>query len=250
MNREQRPDPDALLVSLQKEQARQGRGKLKIFLGMAAGVGKTYAMLEAAQLQSKAGVQVVVGVVETHGRAETQALLSGLEIIPRARVEYRGHTLEEMNLDAILERHPQLVLVDELAHTNAPGVRHPKRYQDVVELLDAGINVYTTLNIQHLESRADTVRQITGIVVRETVPDSLVDLADEVELIDLTPEELRQRLAEGKVYIAESAEIAAKKFFRVGNLTALREMVLRLTAERVDHQLQDYMSVERIAGRW
>ena len=250
MNREQRPDPDALLVSLQKEQARQGRGKLKIFLGMAAGVGKTYAMLEAAQLQSKAGVQVVVGVVETHGRAETQALLSGLEIIPRARVEYRGHTLEEMNLDAILERHPQLVLVDELAHTNAPGVRHPKRYQDVVELLDAGINVYTTLNIQHLESRADTVRQITGIVVRETVPDSLVDLADEVELIDLTPEELRQRLAEGKVYIAESAEIAAKKFFRVGNLTALREMVLRLTAERVDHQLQDYMSVERIAGPW
>lgn len=250
MNREQRPDPDALLASLQKEQARQERGKLKIFLGMAAGVGKTYAMLKAAQLQLKAGIQIVVGVVETHGRAETQALLSELEIIPRTRVEYRGHTLEEMNLDAILERHPQLVLVDELAHTNAPGVRHPKRYQDVIELLDAGINVYTTLNVQHLESRADTVRQITGILVRETVPDSVVDLADEVELIDLTPEELRQRLAEGKVYIAESAEIAAKKFFRVGNLTALREMALRLTAERVDHQLQDYMSVERIAGPW
>jgi two-component system, OmpR family, sensor histidine kinase KdpD len=250
MINEQRPDPDALLASLKKEQAREGRGKMKIFFGMAAGVGKTYAMLEAAQEQLKAGVQVVVGVVETHGRAETQALLNGFEIVPRARVEYREHTLEEMDLDAILQRHPQLVLVDELAHTNAPGVRHPKRYQDVVELLDAGINVYSTLNVQHLESRADAVRQITGIVVRETVPDSIVDLADEVELIDLTPEELRQRLSEGKVYVAESAEIAAKSFFRVGNLTALREMALRATAERVDHQLQDYMSLNRIAGPW
>jgi two-component system sensor histidine kinase KdpD len=250
MINEQRPDPDALLASLKKEQAREGRGKLKIFFGMAAGVGKTYAMLEAAQEQLKAGVQVVVGVVETHGRVETEALLRGFEIIPRVRVEYREHTLEEIDLDAILKRHPQLVLVDELAHTNAPGVRHPKRYQDVIELLDAGINVYSTLNVQHLESRADTVRQITGIAVRETVPDSIVDLADEVELIDLTPEELRQRLGEGKVYVAESAEIAAKSFFRVGNLTALREMALRVTAERVDHQLQDYMSVKRITGPW
>ncbi|MBI5033833.1 MAG: sensor histidine kinase KdpD [Chloroflexi bacterium] len=250
MNYPERPDPDVLLASLQHAQAREGRGKLKIFLGMAAGVGKTYAMLEAAQQQLKDGIQVVVGVVETHGRVETEALLRDLDVVPRLQIEYRGHTLQEMNLDAILQRHPQLVLVDELAHTNAPGVRHPKRYQDIVELLDAGINVYTTLNVQHLESRADTVRQITGITVRETVPDSIVDLADEVELIDLTPEELRQRLGEGKVYVAESAEVAAKNFFRVGNLTALREMALRLTAERVDHQLQDYMSLKRIAGPW
>lgn len=247
---DQRPDPDALLASLKKEQGSEGRGKLKIFFGMSAGVGKTYAMLEAAHEQLQAGVQVVAGVVETHGRAETETLLAGIQVIPRAQVEYRGHALAEMDLDAVLKQHPQLVLVDELAHTNAPGVRHPKRYQDVVELLDAGINVYSTLNVQHLESRADAVRQITGVVVRETVPDSIVDLADEVELIDLTPEELRQRLGEGKVYVASSAEIAAKSFFRVGNLTALREMALRVTAERVDHQLQDYMSLNRISGPW
>ncbi len=250
MNGEHRPDPDALLASLQKEQALQSRGKLKIFFGMAAGVGKTYAMLEAARDQLKAGVRVVIGIVETHGRAETEALLRGLEVVPRMRLEYREHVLQEMNLDAILERRPQLVLVDELAHTNAPGARHPKRYQDVVELLEAGIDVYTTVNVQHLESRADTVQQITGVPVRETVPDSLFDLAHEVELIDLTPEELRQRLTEGKVYVPESAEVAGKNFFRLGNLTALREMSLRLTAERVDHQLQDYMSLKRIAGPW
>ncbi|MCL4395398.1 MAG: sensor histidine kinase KdpD [Chloroflexi bacterium] len=245
-----RPDPDALLAELQKEHARQQRGKLKIFLGMAAGVGKTYAMLEAAHALVKTGAQLVVGYVETHGRAETEALLPGLEIIPRARLEYRGHILEEMDLDAILARHPQLVLVDELAHTNAPGARHLKRYQDVVELLDAGISVLSTLNVQHIASRADTVAQITGITVFEAVPDTVVDLADEIELVDLTPEELRQRLTEGKVYVPGSAELAAKNFFRVGNLTALREMALRLTAERVDHQLQDYMSLKRIAGPW
>jgi two-component system, OmpR family, sensor histidine kinase KdpD len=250
MNDEYRPDPDALLTSFQKEQARQGRGKLKIFLGMAAGVGKTYAMLEAAQEQRQAGVPVVVAVVETHGRADTQALLQGLEIIPRTHVEYRDHVLEEMDLDAILARRPALVLVDELAHTNAPGTRHPKRYQDVVELLDAGINVYSSLNVQHLESRADVVQRITGITVHETVPDSVVDLASEVELIDLTPEELRQRLAEGKVYVPASAQVAKENFFRLGNLTALREIALRFTAERVDHQLQDYMSLKRIAGPW
>ena len=250
MNGEERPNPDALLANLQKEQAGQGRGKLKIFFGMAAGVGKTYAMLEAAQEQLKAGVHVVVGIVETHGRAETEVLLHGLEIIPRTHLEYRGHFFDEMDLDAILRLHPPLVLVDELAHTNAPGARHPKRYQDVIELLEAGIDVYTTLNVQHLESRADTVQQITGIPVRETVPDSVVDLATQVELIDLTPEELRVRLAEGKVYIPQSADLAARNFFRVGNLTALREMALRLTAERVDHQLQDYMSLKRIAGPW
>ncbi len=247
MNGDHRPDPDVILAHLDQERT---RGKLKIFLGMAAGVGKTYAMLEAARQQLTAGVQVVVGVVETHGRAETQALLSGMEILPRARVEYRGHVLEEMDLDAILARRPQLILVDELAHTNAPGTRHPKRYQDVVELLDAGIDVYTTLNVQHLESRADTVQQITGITVRETVPDSVIDLASQIELIDLTPEELRQRLAEGKVYVPQSVQVAAENFFRVGNLTALREIALRLTAERVDHQLQDYMSFKRIAGPW
>jgi two-component system, OmpR family, sensor histidine kinase KdpD len=245
-----RPDPDALLAAIQKEDEKQQRGKLKIFFGMAAGVGKTYAMLDAAHARKADGVDVIVGYVETHKRAETEALVSGLEVIPRQKLEYRGTWLDEMDLDAILARKPQLVLVDELAHTNAPGTRHPKRYQDVIELLEAGINVYTTVNVQHFESRADTVRQITGITVHETVPDTVLDLADEVELIDLSPEDLRKRLAEGKVYTPEKTEIAADNFFRVGNLTALREMALRLTAERVDHQLQDYMQIKQIAGPW
>lgn len=250
MSDQQRPDPDALLAEIRQDDVRQGRGKLKIFFGMAAGVGKTYAMLEAAQSQRHAGVDVVIGYIETHGRADTEALVRGFEIIPRGRGDYRGHTLEELDLDAVLARRPQLVVVDELAHTNVPGMRHPKRYQDVVELLDAGISVYTTVNVQHLESRADTVHQITGAPVHETVPDSLFEVADQVELIDLTPEELRQRLADGKVYVPDSAGIASKNFFRVGNLTALREMALRLTAERVDHQLQDYMVLKRISGPW
>ncbi len=247
---ENRPDPDALLAAIQDQEQRQGRGKLKVFFGMAAGVGKTYAMLDAAHARKSEGVDVVVGYVETHKRAETDALLEGLEIIPRQKVEYRGTTMEEMDLDAILARRPLLVLVDELAHTNVPGTRHPKRYQDVIELLDAGINVYTTINVQHFESRADTVKQITGITVHETVPDSIIDLADEIELIDLSPEDLRRRLAEGKVYVPDKVETAANNFFRVGNLTALREMALRLTAERVDHQLQNYMQIKRIAGPW
>ena len=246
-----RPDPDALLAAIQKEEARQKWGKLKIFLGMAAGVGKTYAMLEAARDQKAAGVRVAIGYVETHRRPETEALLAGFDILPRQRLEYRGTILEEMDLDAVLARHPQLALVDELAHTNAPGARHPKRYQDVLELLDAGIDVYTTLNVQHLESRTDTVQQITGAVIHETVPDSLIEKADSIELIDLAPEELRQRLAEGKVYIGEQrAEVAGQNFFRLGNLTALREMALRLTAERVDHQLRDYMQLKQIPGPW
>jgi two-component system sensor histidine kinase KdpD len=249
-----RPDPDALLATVQKEEARQQRGKLKIFLGMAAGVGKTYAMLEAARERQAEGVDVVVGYVEIHGRPETEALLAGFETIPRRKVEYRGTFLEEMDTDAILARRPQLVLVDELAHTNAPGpeggVRHLKRYQDILELLEAGIDVYTTVNVQHFESRADAVHQITGIQVRETVPDSILDLADEIALIDLAPDELRKRLAEGKVYTPERVEVAAKNFFRVGNLTALREMALRLTAEHVDHQLRDYMQVQQISGPW
>ena len=246
----ERPDPDALLASIQKEDERRRRGKLKIFFGMAAGVGKTYAMLEDARRVAAEGVDVVIGIVETHGRVETEALLDGLELMPRLHINYRGATLPEMDVDAILTRRPALVLVDELAHSNAPGVRHLKRYQDVEELLEAGIDVYTTVNVQHFESRADAVRQITGITVHETVPDTLLELADEIELIDLTPEELRRRLAEGKVYTPERSDVAARNFFRPGNLTALREMALRLTAERVDHQLQDYMDVKRIAGPW
>ncbi len=238
--------PDALLTADQRSQ----RGKLKIFFGATAGVGKTYAMLDAAHLLQAKGGDVVVGWVETHGRAETEVLLAALEVIPRQKVEYRGVQLEELDLDAVLARKPQWVLIDELAHTNAPGGRHTKRYQDVLELLDAGIAVWTTVNVQHVESRADTVRQITGIAVRETIPNSLLEIADEIELIDLAPEELRKRLFEGKVYTADSAETASKNFFRTGNLTALREMALRLTAERVDHQLQNYMQVKQIAGPW
>ncbi len=245
-----RPNPDTLLAAIQKQDARQQRGKLKIFLGMAAGVGKTYAMLEAARQSKAEGIDVVVGYVETHKRAETEALLAGLEVIARRKVDYRDTVLEEMDLDAILTRRPHLVLVDELAHSNAPGSRHRKRHQDVLELLEVGINVFTTINVQHFESRADAVRQITFITIHDTVPDSIVDAANEIELIDLAPDELRKRLAEGKVYTVEKAETAADNFFRVGNLTALREMALRLTAEHVDHQLQDYMQVKHITGPW
>lgn len=245
-----RPDPDALLAAIRREEERQQRGRLKIFFGMSAGVGKTYTMLQAARERRAEGIDVVVGCVETHGRAETEQLLDGLTQIPRCTVEYRGALLEEMDLDALLARSPQLAIVDELAHTNAPSSRHVKRFQDVLELLDAGIDVYTTVNVQHFESRADAVRQITGIAVHETVPDSLLDVADEIELIDLSPDELRKRLGEGKVYTAERVDLAANNFFRIGNLTALREMALRLTAEHVDHKLQDYMQVKRIAGPW
>ncbi len=250
MNDDRRPDPDALLEMLKREEAKQQRGKLKIFLGMSAGVGKTYAMLEAAQQRLTDGVDVVVGYVETHKRAETEALIKGLPVVPRQKLEYRGSILEEMDVDAILARRPQLVLVDELAHTNTSGTRHPKRYQDVLDLLTAGIDVYTTVNVQHFESRADAVQQITGITVRETVPDMLIDIANDIELIDLEPEELLKRLADGKVYTPERAELAAKNFFRKGNLTALREMALRLTAERVDQEMQDYMQIKRISGPW
>ncbi len=247
---ENRPDPDVLLAAVQKVEAQTGRGRLKVFFGMAAGVGKTYAMLQDAQARLAEGVDVVVAYVETHGRAETAGLLAGLPIIPRRVLPYRETVLEELDLEAVLARKPQLAVVDELAHTNASGTLHAKRYQDVLEILDAGIDVYTTLNVQHLESRADTVRQITGITVHETVPDSVLDSAHSIELIDLTPEELRKRLSEGKVYIPERATVAADSFFRVGNLTALREMALRLTAERVDQQLRDYMQIKRIAGPW
>jgi two-component system sensor histidine kinase KdpD len=247
---EHRPDPEALLAALQKQEAASSHGRLKIFFGMCPGVGKTFAMLEAARQRLTDGVDVVVGYVETHGRADTEALLSALPVISRQKVEYRGIRLEEMDLDAVLARSPGLALVDELAHTNAPGSRHPKRYQDVLELLDAGIDVYTTVNVQHLESRADAVKEITGIQVRETIPDSVFETADEVELIDLAPEELLKRLAEGKVYLGDQVAQATDNFFRKGNLTALREMSLRLTAERVDHQLSDYMAIKCIPGPW
>jgi two-component system sensor histidine kinase KdpD len=248
MSEAERPDPDALLAQLKREEAESTRGKLKIFFGMCPGVGKTYAMLQAARQKQAEGCEVVVGIVETHGRKETEALLEGMPIMPRAQIEYRGTTLTEMDLDAILTWHPGLAVVDELAHTNAPGSRHPKRYQDVLELLDAGIDVYTTLNVQHVASRSDTVRQITGAPVTETVPDSVFDLADEIVLVDLTPEQLRSRMAEGKVYLGERAEWAAKNFFRESNLTALREMALRIVAEHVDRSLRDIMSEERITG--
>jgi two-component system, OmpR family, sensor histidine kinase KdpD len=250
MYEDERPDPDNLLAAIQKIEASKTRGRLKVFLGMAAGVGKTYAMLEAARQHKADGIDVVIGYIETHRRAETEVLVVGLEVIPRRKLEYRSTTLEEMDTDAVLARAPQLVLVDELAHTNAPGSRHAKRYLDVIELLEAGIDVWTTVNVQHFESRADTVQQITGIRVHETLPDSLLDLANEIELIDLSPDDLRKRLAEGKIYTVERIETASNNFFRLGNLTALREMALRLTAERVDHQLQDYMAIKRIAGPW
>jgi two-component system, OmpR family, sensor histidine kinase KdpD len=250
MSEAERPDPDALLAQLKREEAESARGKLKIFFGMCPGVGKTYAMLQAARQKQAEGCEVVVGIVETHGRKETEALLEGMPIMPRAQIEYRGTTLTEMDLDAILTWHPGLAVVDELAHTNAPGSRHPKRYQDVLELLDAGIDVYTTLNVQHVASRSDTVRQITGAPVSETVPDSVLDLTDEIVLVDLTPEQLRSRLAGGKVYLGERAEWAAANFFRESNLTALREMALRIVAEHVDRSLRDIMSEERIAGPW
>lgn len=245
-----RPDPDLLLNALKKEEEKKDKGKLKIFFGMCAGVGKTYEMLKSAHEIKSKGVDVIIGYVETHKRQETQALLEGLAVLPRRNVEYRGSMLEEMDIDAILTRNPKLVLVDELAHTNAPGSRHAKRYQDVLELLDNGIDVYTTLNVQHLESRADTVAQITGTIIRETVPDSVFAHANEIEIIDIPPDELLKRLNEGKVYTPERSQQAIQNFFRKGNLTALREMSLRMTAERVDHQLREFMNTQQIRGTW
>jgi len=244
-----RPDPDAILAELCLQEPPK-RGRLTIFLGMSPGVGKTYAMLQYAHRRRREGVNVVVGVVETHGREETQALLEGLPVVPRRPIDYKGIKLEELDLDAILERRPELALVDELAHSNAPGSRHPKRYQDIFELLDAGISVYTTLNVQHIESRADVVRQISGVRVRETVPDSVLDRADEIQLVDLTPEELRQRLEEGKVYLGAMAEAAAVNFFKTENLAALREMALRVAAERAHEELREAMRDRKISGPW
>jgi two-component system, OmpR family, sensor histidine kinase KdpD len=245
-----RPDPDALLASLNREQQRAQRGKLKVFFGMCPGVGKTFAMLRAAQQELRDGLDLVVGVVETHRRAETEALLEGLPVIPRRMVLYKNIEITEMDLEAILARKPKLVLVDEFAHTNAPGSRHPKRYQDVVELLDAGIDVVTTLNVQHIESRADAVRQITGATVHETVPDSVFGLADQIELVDITPEALRERLVEGKVYMDGRAAAAAENFFKDTHLTALRELALRFVAEHVDKRLRELRSTGTLKTVW
>ena len=242
---DKRPDPDALLAL-----SNQGRGRLKIFLGAAPGVGKTYAMLQAAARVRAEGHEVVVGLVETHGRAETQALVAGLEVLPRRKLLHRGVALEEFDLDAALARHPRLMIVDELAHTNAADSRHPKRWQDVKELLDAGIDVWTALNIQHLESLADVVAHITGITVRETVPDTILRTASDVVLVDITPDELIARLLAGKVYLPQTAKRAADNFFTPGNLTALRELALRQTADRVDDQMTELLRQKAIEGPW
>ncbi len=249
MTEPDRPNPDALLADLQREDAARRRGRLKVFLGMCPGVGKTYAMLEAAQRELKAGRDIVIGYIETHGRKETDALTQGLPLIPRQKLDYRGVALEEFDLDATLARRPHIALVDELAHTNAPGSRHPKRWHDVQELLDAGIDVHTTLNVQHVESRADTVQQVSGVEIRETVPDSVLDNAV-LELVDLPPAELVQRLHEGKVYVPDRAATAVQSFFREANLTALRELSLRLVADQVGAGTRDFRRTHPGAGNW
>ena len=248
MTGDNRPNPDALLAAIQGEAAGK-HGQLKVFLGMCPGVGKTYAMLEAAHRELTSKRDVVIAYVETHGRKETDLLVVGIPTLSRQTVEHRGIALTEMDLDAVLARRPQLALVDELAHTNAPGSRHPKRWQDVQELLDAGIDVFTTLNVQHIETRADTVRQITGTEVKETVPDSVLDEAV-LELVDLPPAELLQRLGEGKVYLPDRAAAAAQNFFREANLTALREIALRLVADHVGVDTREFRQSQAGAGPW
>ena len=245
---DQRPDPDALLACVQKEELQKQRGKLKIFLGYIAGVGKTYEMLKAAHLRKDEGIDVRIGYIEHHGRRETEELMEGLPSIPIRSIEYHGVKLPEMDLDAILAAHPQLVLVDELAHTNVPGSRHPKRYQDVEELLAEGIDVYSTLNVQHIESLNDVVARITGVIMQEKIPDRVIDEASEIEVVDLAPPELLQRLREGKVYVPDMAARAIEQFFNEGNIYALRELALRRAAERVDNQMLEYMKTRSIPG--
>ncbi len=247
---EKRPDPDLLLARVQAEEKRRSRAVLKVFLGYAPGVGKTYSMLLSARRLSAQGADVVVGCVETHGRRETAALMEGLAVLPRREAVHRGTRLFEFDLDSALSRKPEVLLLDELAHTNAPGSRHPKRWQDVLELLEAGIEVHTTVNIQHLESLNDVVAQITSVKVRETVPDHVLDRADAVEIVDLTPDELLARLAEGKVYLPEQAKRAADNFFKRGNLLALRELALRRTAERLDSDVREYRMQHGVTATW
>jgi two-component system sensor histidine kinase KdpD len=246
-----RPDPDDLLRRMHEDEARAKRGKLRIFFGFAPGVGKTYRMLQVARaLLLDEKLDVVVGIVETHRRADTTAMTEGLEMLPRRAIAYRGRTLEEFDLDAALARKPRVLLVDELAHSNVPGARHPKRWQDVMELLDAGIDVLTTFNVQHIESLNDVITQITGVQVRETVPDTILDQADAIELVDIAPEQLLQRLKEGKVYLHEQAQRAADHFFQRGNLLALRELALRRTAQHVDEDVQEYRQEHGVAVPW
>ena len=245
-----RQDPDELLRVIAADEVSKRSARLRVFLGMSAGVGKTYSMLQAAHQRKAEGFDIVIGVVETHGRRETAALLEGLEIIPKKQLEYKGTILEEMDLDAILKRQPDIVVVDELAHTNIPGSRHAKRYQDVLELLDSGIEVLTAVNVQHLESRKESVESITQVPVRETVPDSILERANQMELVDIAPIELLKRLREGKIYLGDKAERAADNFFKEDRLTALREIALRLTAERVDQDLQRFVRVEEKSGPW
>jgi two-component system sensor histidine kinase KdpD len=246
----ERPDPDELLRRLAREEEQRTRGKLTIFFGAAPGVGKTYAMLQAARAELASGRDVLVGVVETHGRYETAALLAGLQVLPRLTVRYRGIEVEEFDLDGALQRKPSLIVIDELAHTNADGSRHPKRWQDVEELLDAGVDVLSSMNVQHVESLNDVVAQITGVVVRETVPDSVLEHAHELELVDLPPDDLLERLRDGKVYVPSQARHAIENFFRKGNLIALRELALRQTAQRVDAQMRAYRRAQGIEQTW
>ncbi|MBE3560323.1 MAG: universal stress protein [Ktedonobacteraceae bacterium] len=263
---EGRPDPEELLERYHLRDSDTGttpsaspdtsraqrpqRGKLRVYLGAAAGVGKTYAMLAEGNRRKARGTDVVIGFVETHGRAKTQEQIGNLEVIPRKKITYRGVTLEEMDTDAVIARHPKVALIDELAHTNVPGSKHTKRYQDVQDILDAGIDVITTLNVQHLESLNDLITSITGIRVRETLPDYILDQADEVELVDIAPTALRQRMKHGNVYPPERIETALNNFFREGNLTALREIALRLTASKTESQLQKYMTEQHITAPW
>ncbi|MDO8654744.1 MAG: two-component system sensor histidine kinase KdbD, partial [Undibacterium sp.] len=250
INNDQRPDPDVLLAHVQAQERRATRGKLRIYFGASAGVGKTYAMLTAARKLIADGQPVLVGVIETHGRDETAALVEGLDVLPPKQIPYRDKTIAEFDIDSALERKPKLILMDELAHSNAPGSRHPKRWQDVEELLDAGIDVYTTVNVQHLESLNDVVGGITGIRVAETLPDTVFDEADEVVLVDIPADELLARLKSGRVYQVQQAERAAKNFFRKGNLIALRELALRRTADRVEDDVQAYRIEKSISAVW
>ncbi|HRI66586.1 MAG TPA: sensor histidine kinase KdpD, partial [Polyangium sp.] len=246
-----RPDPEVLLRRVKEQDDLDKRGRLRIFFGFAPGVGKTYRMLQVARdLRFEQNLDVVIGVVETHGRIETEGLLEGLDVLPRRKLEYRGRMLEEFDLDAALARNPKVLLVDELAHSNVPGVRHKKRWQDVLELLDAGIDVFTTVNVQHVESLNDIVAQITRVQVRETIPDSMLDRANVLELVDISPEELLSRLEEGKVYLPDQAQRAAAHFFRRGNLLALRELALRRTAQRVDDDVREYRAQHGVVRAW
>ncbi|MDD1610324.1 MAG: sensor histidine kinase KdpD [Methylococcaceae bacterium] len=245
-----RPDPDQLLTRVERDTAKAKRGRLKIFFGAAAGVGKSYAMLLAARERRAENLDVVVGLIETHGRKETQALLKGLEVLPTRQIDYKGTMLHEFDIDAALKRRPAIIIVDELAHTNAPNSRHPKRWQDIHELLEAGIDVYTAINVQHLESLNDDIGQIAGIRVWETVPDTVFEDADEIELVDLPPDELLLRLKEGKIYLPQQAQQAIHNFFRKGNLIALRELALRQTANRVDAQMLNYREDHAIRDVW